>query len=91
MYLANEDQGPWANVQFDRTGLGRRLMGLILSMGRNLPSVDKVMLTCFVSNERASAFYGKLGFQVDESSPGDRKLRGGRVVTSDYVIMSRST
>lgn len=48
----------------------------------------KVMLTCFKSNERGRRFYEGLGFVVDESSPRDRKLRGGKVVTSDYVILS---
>ena len=54
----------------------------------HIPGVDKVMLTCFKSNEAGLAFYRKLGFEEDENSPGDRKLRGGRVVAADYVILS---
>lgn len=50
--------------------------------------VDKVMLTCFVSNENAWAFYRKLGYEVDVCSPGDRTTRN-KVVKVDYVIMSK--
>ena len=57
-------------------------------MARNIPSVQKLMLTCFVCNEHARSFYKKLGFELDESSPQDRKLRGGRVLKSDYVLLS---
>ena len=64
-------------------------MGFQESVARNTPTVDKVMLTCFLRNERALAFYRKMGFEKDEISPGPRTLRGGRVFVPDYVIMSK--
>lgn len=57
----------------------------------HIPGVDKVMLTCFKSNGGGLAFYRRLGFDEDENSPRDRKLRGGRVVAADYVILSWGT
>ncbi|KAF7562992.1 hypothetical protein G7046_g1133 [Stylonectria norvegica] len=72
------------------TGLGGQLMRYLLDIGENIDRVEKVMLTCFVSNKTARAFYDKLGFGEDESSPGTRKLRGVQVIP-DYVIMSRRT
>ena len=72
----------------NRTGLAQVLMGFQEAVARNTPTVDKVMLTCFLRNERALAFYRKMGFEKDEISPGPRTLRGGRVFVPDYVIMS---
>lgn len=74
--------------EFVRTGLGKLLMGYLGVVAESIAGVEKVMLTCFVSNESARRFYEGLGFGVDEWSPGERKLRGKRVVP-DYVIMSR--
>ncbi|KAM0440944.1 hypothetical protein ACHAPT_000247 [Fusarium lateritium] len=73
------------------TGLGRKLMGYLMDVADNIGSVDKVMLTCFVSNASGLKFYEKLGFDKDDSSPRERKLRGGKVVMPDYVIYSRPT
>lgn len=72
------------------SGLGAHLFrSVVQPVARAVGCLDKVMLTCFKSNEAALGFYTrKLGFVVDESSPADRRLRGGRVVTSDYVILS---
>ncbi|OIW28106.1 acyl-CoA N-acyltransferase [Coniochaeta ligniaria NRRL 30616] len=72
-----------------RTGLGRLLMGFLCTVAKNIPPVDKVMLTCFLSNERGLDFYGKLGFQKDEISPVPRKLRFGKTFTPDYAILSK--
>jgi N-alpha-acetyltransferase 40 len=63
-------------------------MGYAQSTASNIPGVGKAMLTCFKSNKSGLRFYDKLGFVLDESSPRDRRLRGGKVVTSDYVILS---
>lgn len=74
-----------------RTGLGKRLMGYLVEAAESMPSVQKVMLTCFVCNDKARMFYEKLGFGVDEFSPRERKLRGGKTVIPDHIIMSRRT
>lgn len=73
---------------YDRSGLGRQLMSYAQSTASSIPGVGKAMLTCFKSNKSGLRFYDKLGFVLDESSPRDRRLRGGKVVTSDYVILS---
>lgn len=53
-----------------------------------MPPVDKVMLSCFVANTGARAFYDKMGFETDSISPRSRKLRGGRTRELDYLILS---
>ncbi len=57
-------------------------------MAYNLPTINKVMLTCFVSNAKALAFYRMLGFETDDISPVERILRG-KTYTPDYVILSK--
>lgn len=47
------------------------------------------MLTCFLSNERGLEFYRKLGFEKDAISPEVRKLRFGKEIEPDYVILSK--
>ncbi|KAI1065798.1 hypothetical protein LB507_000140 [Fusarium sp. FIESC RH6] len=73
------------------TGLGKQLIGYYMDVAENIPSIEKAMLTCFVSNKSALKFYEKLGFTKDDYSPRGRKLRGGKVVIPDYVILSRPT
>lgn len=65
-------------------------MGLLENVAINSPPITKVMLTCFLSNQRAFNFYKKLGFAEDEISPKPRKLRYGKVFVPDYVIMSKA-
>ncbi|RYP78921.1 hypothetical protein DL771_000306 [Monosporascus sp. 5C6A] len=72
------------------TGMSRLLMGFLGDVAANSPPITKVMLTCFLSNQRALGFYTKLGFSIDETSPGPRKLRSGKVFVPDYVIMSKT-
>lgn len=69
--------------------MGRMLMGFLEDVAASAPPITKVMLTCFLSNQHAFDFYKKLGFDVDEISPGPRKLRHGRVFVPDYAIMSK--
>lgn len=70
------------------TGLAALLIGFLETAATNIQVMEKVMLTVFVSNHRALAFYRRRGFEVDESSPRPRKLRGGVVKNPDYAIMS---
>ncbi|KAI9641051.1 hypothetical protein NHQ30_010479 [Ciborinia camelliae] len=71
------------------TGLGIHLMNLLTSIAHAIPGVQKTMLTCFTANEPALSFYRKLGYEIDECSPEPRRLKGGRVVETDYVILSK--
>lgn len=73
-----------------RTGLGTLLMGLHTTVAANLPPINKVMLTCFLSNRRAADFYRKCGFEKDAISPEARKLRSGKTCVPDYMIMSKT-
>lgn len=66
-------------------------MGCLTKAAENIPTIEKVMLTCFVSNASGLKFYEKIGFIEDDFSPRERKLRGGKVVKPDYVILSRRT
>lgn len=66
-------------------------MKYLTDVAENISSVEKVMLTCFVSNNEGLNFYKKLGFETDDFSPRERKLRGGKTVKPDYVILSRRT
>lgn len=70
-------------------GLGKELMGRFEDIGRHI-GLEKAMLTVFRSNEKALGFYGKLGYVVDEFSPGPRMLRNGTVKEVDYLILSKS-
>ncbi|KAL1835768.1 hypothetical protein VTJ49DRAFT_6098 [Mycothermus thermophilus] len=71
------------------TGLGTLLMSFHATIASNLPTVNKVMLTCFLSNTTALEFYRKLGFEKDEISPEPRALRGRKTKEPDYVILSK--
>ncbi|KAI5859691.1 acyl-CoA N-acyltransferase [Durotheca rogersii] len=71
------------------TGLSTVLLGFLESIAANTPPIRKVMLTCFLSNERALHFYQKFGFEKDKISPEPRKLRFGKEFTPDYVILSK--
>lgn len=65
------------------------LMGLLEIIAWNIADAEKVMLTCFVRNRNALAFYRRLGYETDEYSPPPKILRNGTRVASDYVIMSK--
>lgn len=64
-------------------------MGFQESVARNTPTVQKVMLTCFLSNKHALEFYERMGFERDAMSPEPRKLRYGKEFVPDYIIMSK--
>lgn len=55
-----------------------------------IPEVKKVMLTVFLSNDKAASFYKKLGYSKDEFSPPPKILRNGAHVEVEYAILSKS-
>ncbi|KAI0108872.1 acyl-CoA N-acyltransferase [Nemania sp. FL0031] len=73
-----------------RTGLGRLLMSFLESVAAHTPPIEKIMLTCFLRNKKALAFYKSFGFTQDPISPVPKKLRYGREFIPDYVIMSKN-
>ena len=70
--------------------MGKQLFGSLESVAKYTPPIEKIMLTVFVTNERARTFYTKLGFTRDDTSPEERRLRSGRLVVPDYEILSRT-
>ncbi|KAK5126551.1 hypothetical protein LTR85_009485 [Meristemomyces frigidus] len=68
-------------------GMGKHFMNLAEEVARRV-GVEKVMLTCFVSNTKAREFYERLGYGIDACSPADRKTRK-KTVKADYVILSK--
>ncbi|EED18855.1 GNAT family acetyltransferase Nat4, putative [Talaromyces stipitatus ATCC 10500] len=70
-------------------GIGRHLMSLFEETGRRI-GLEKGMLTVFRANSPAVGFYSRLGYTVDEYSPGPRKLRNGTVKEPDYLILSKA-
>ena len=70
-------------------GLGTCLIQLLKEVGKKA-GVQKAMLTVFRVNQTARTFYEKLGYREDEYSPQPKKLRGGIVKESDYIILSKT-
>nr|POE77687.1 n-alpha-acetyltransferase 40 [Quercus suber] len=68
-------------------GLGSHLMRIAENIAHEV-GLEKVMLTCFLRNEKAKAFYEKRGYLKDVCSPEDRAVRG-KTVKVDYWIMSK--
>jgi ribosomal protein S18 acetylase RimI-like enzyme len=69
-------------------GIGRHLMALFEETGRRI-GLEKGMLTVFKANSAATRFYERLGYGIDEFSPGPRQLRNGTVKEPDYLILSK--
>ncbi|KPI46099.1 putative N-acetyltransferase [Cyphellophora attinorum] len=69
-------------------GFGRLLMEVIAALGSNV-GLEKAMLTVFKSNARATDWYLKLEYSVDEFSPPARRLRGGVLKEPTYTILSK--
>ncbi|KAK9850927.1 hypothetical protein MYU51_011597 [Penicillium brevicompactum] len=69
-------------------GIGKMLMERMEGVGRAV-GLEKSMLTVFKSNAVATRFYERLGYGVDEYSPGPRRLRNGTVKDPDYLILSK--
>ena len=70
-----------------RLGIGEHLMQTVEDIARSV-GAKKVMLTCFVSNTNANAFYSRLGYTTDPISPEERRTRT-KVVKPEYIIMSK--
>lgn len=70
-------------------GLGGHLLRMVESIGTSV-GVYKTMLTVFRSNDKTVKWYNKEGYDVDEYSPPEKKLRNGTVKRADYLIMSKS-
>lgn len=70
-----------------KVGLGAHLMQSAEKIAEKI-GLQKVMLTCFLSNAKALGFYKKRGYAADACSPEARRTRS-KVVEPDYVIMSR--
>nr|XP_023908659.1 N-alpha-acetyltransferase 40-like [Quercus suber]POF15480.1 n-alpha-acetyltransferase 40 [Quercus suber] len=68
-------------------GLGSHLMQIAENIAREV-GLEKIMLTCFLRNEKAKRFYEERGFVKDVCSPEDREVRR-KVVKVDYWIMSK--
>jgi N-alpha-acetyltransferase 40 len=64
-------------------------MSLLEGVAERIPGVDKVMLTCFLSNSKGLEFYRRLGFEKAAHSPETRRLRSGKMFVPDYLIMSK--
>ncbi|KAI3340575.1 acyl-CoA N-acyltransferase [Ustulina deusta] len=77
-------------AELQRTGLSRLLMSFLGSVAAHTPPIKKIMLTCFLSNQKALDFYNSAGFTKDPISPVPKKLRYGREFIPDYVIMSKT-
>ena len=67
--------------------LGSHLMDVAEGIAESV-GVEKVMLTCFLSNDKARGFYKRRGYVTDVCSPEDRTTRN-KVVMADYIIMSK--
>ena len=70
-------------------GIGRHLVQLVEEAGI-MAGMEKSMLTVFVENEAARRFYDRLGYRVDDYSPGPRKLRNGTIKEPTYLILSKT-
>lgn len=68
-------------------GWGKQLVKLAEKFAEDL-GVQKIMLTCFVRNEKALGFYRSLDYQTDACSPAEKKTRNG-TLKPDHVIMSK--
>jgi N-alpha-acetyltransferase 40 len=69
-------------------GFGRSLMDVVAATGSSV-GLEKAMLTVFKSNSRATDWYLKLGYSMDEFSPAARRLRGGVLKEPTYTILAK--
>lgn len=67
--------------------LGAHLMEIVEGIAEKV-GVEKLMLTCFLSNESAHGFYERRGYSTDVCSPEDRTT-SAKTLKADYIIMSK--
>lgn len=75
-------------AKFRGQGVGKVLLDMTEAIGRKI-KLEKVMLTVFKSNNRAVKWYDRMGYTVDDFSPGPRVLRNGTIKEPSYVILSK--
>ena len=66
-------------------GLGRALMQACMQWARNNPSIEKLGLSVFTSNERALQLYRDMGFEEEGRRVREYKMRDGTY--RDDVLM----
>lgn len=83
-------------AEFQGKRLGSRLMLCFHNLAASLSEVPQfgfsavgTALTVFAANERAIAFYRKLGYNRAAHSPRNRRLRNGKLLKPEYYIMER--
>ena len=69
-------------------GLGSRLLSLVEDISRRL-HMKKVMLTVFLANANAMAFYDRRGYAIDKCSPSNFTSTGEEINDCDYEILSK--
>ena len=73
-----------AEIDVARPMRGRRLAPYLLSLlTKTHPEDPHIDLEVYEGNERATAFYRKLGFSVDRNVP----LRRGKVYAGQWITM----
>lgn len=70
-------------------GVGKVLLAMVETIARKV-KVEKAMLTVFKSNRRASKWYDRMGYAIDDFSPPPRILRNGTIKEPKYVILSKA-
>jgi N-alpha-acetyltransferase 40 len=72
-----------------RSGIGGHLMNIVETVASRTGAVEKLMLSVFTRNQGARAFYSKQGYEIDEYSPREKRLRSGVIKEPDYEILSK--
>lgn len=78
--------GIMVHADYQRQGVGTKLMEALLDVADNWLMLVRVELTVFVDNERAIALYQKLGFEI-EGTKRAAAIRNGRYM--DEYMMAR--
>ena len=74
----------WPSLR--RRGIGRKLMGLMENIGKQA-GVQGTMLTVFTKNKTGKKMYERMSYEVHDSNPSPRRLKGGRTKEPNYQIL----